>query len=118
MLLHGNGPFVPNPSKQSNKTRGKQTTIHQNQALKQTYIEKCESIKEIVRKEDESDVSEEMIFGRLTKLRLESLGRLVRFYSGDGTLQFSCLEEEKRRESEGKIGNFIHALACYLHLYL
>ncbi|KAL5166934.1 putative disease resistance protein [Glycine soja] len=61
--------------------------------LKMLYIEKCESIKEIVRKEDESDVSEEMIFGRLTKLRLESLGRLVRFYSGDGTLQFSCLEE-------------------------
>ncbi|KAG4377899.1 hypothetical protein GLYMA_18G226850v4 [Glycine max] len=61
--------------------------------LKMLYIEKCESIKEIVRKEDESDASEEMIFGRLTKLRLESLGRLVRFYSGDGTLQFSCLEE-------------------------
>ncbi|KAL5166923.1 Disease resistance protein [Glycine soja] len=61
--------------------------------LKMLYIEKCESIKEIVRKEDERDVSEEMIFGRLTKLRLESLGRLVRFYSGDGTLQFSCLEE-------------------------
>ncbi|XP_028215342.1 uncharacterized protein LOC114397487 isoform X4 [Glycine soja] len=61
--------------------------------LKILYIEKCESIKEIVRKEDESDASEEMIFGRLTKLRLESLGRLVRFYSGDGTLQFSCLEE-------------------------
>ncbi|KAL2570202.1 hypothetical protein AAZV13_18G173200 [Glycine max] len=61
--------------------------------LKILYIEKCESIKEIVRKEDESDASEEIIFGRLTKLRLESLGRLVRFYSGDGTLQFSCLEE-------------------------
>ncbi|KAL5166946.1 putative disease resistance protein [Glycine soja] len=61
--------------------------------LKMLYIEKCESIKEIVRKEDESDASEEIIFGRLTKLRLESLGRLVRFYSGDGTLQFSCLEE-------------------------
>ncbi|KAH1199675.1 hypothetical protein GmHk_18G052976 [Glycine max] len=61
--------------------------------LKMLYIEKCESIKEIVRKEDESDASEEIIFGRLTELRLESLGRLVRFYSGDGTLQFSCLEE-------------------------
>ncbi|XP_028213984.1 uncharacterized protein LOC114396282 isoform X2 [Glycine soja] len=61
--------------------------------LKILYIEKCESIKEIVRKEDESDAFEEIIFGRLTKLRLESLGRLVRFYSGDGTLQFSCLEE-------------------------
>ncbi|KAL5166960.1 putative disease resistance protein [Glycine soja] len=57
------------------------------------YIEKCESIKEIIRKEDESDASEEIVFGRLTELRLESLGRLVRFYSGDGTLQFSCLEE-------------------------
>uniref|UniRef100_A0A0R0FCI4 AAA+ ATPase domain-containing protein n=1 Tax=Glycine max TaxID=3847 RepID=A0A0R0FCI4_SOYBN len=61
--------------------------------LKILYIEKCESIKEIVRKEDESDASEEIIFGRLTKLWLESLGRLVRFYSGDDTLQFSCLEE-------------------------
>ncbi|KAG4937118.1 hypothetical protein JHK85_052037 [Glycine max] len=61
--------------------------------LKILYIGKCESIKEIVRKEDESDASEEIIFGRLTKLWLESLGRLVRFYSGDDTLQFSCLEE-------------------------
>ncbi|KAH1199672.1 hypothetical protein GmHk_18G052974 [Glycine max] len=83
--------------------------------LKMLYIEKCESIKEIVRKEDESDLSEEMIFGRLTKLRLESLGRLVRFYSGDGTLQFSCLEEATIAEcpnmntfSEG----FVEKSAC------
>ena len=58
--------------------------------LKILYIEKCESIKEIVRKEDESDASEEIIFGRLTELRLESLGRLVRFYSVLPLFQFWC----------------------------
>ncbi|CAJ1816601.1 unnamed protein product [Sphenostylis stenocarpa] len=54
----------------------------------------CKSIKEIVKKEDE-DTSEEIIFGRLKTLTLNSLSRLVRFYSGNAILQLSCLRTAK-----------------------
>ncbi|RDY12350.1 putative disease resistance protein, partial [Mucuna pruriens] len=59
--------------------------------LETLSIGKCKSIKEIVKKEDE-DASDEIIFGRLSKLELDSLPSLVSFYLGNATLQLSCLE--------------------------
>ncbi|RDY04607.1 putative disease resistance protein, partial [Mucuna pruriens] len=55
-------------------------------------VTNCESIKEIVKKEDEV-ASDEIIFRRLTALRLISLPRLVSFYSGNATLEFTYLQE-------------------------
>ncbi|KAK7394838.1 hypothetical protein VNO78_15379 [Psophocarpus tetragonolobus] len=52
-------------------------------------IQDCESTKEIVTE----DASHKIVFGRLKTLRLHSLPRLVRFYSGNATLQFLCLEK-------------------------
>uniref|UniRef100_A0A0R0F2W8 AAA+ ATPase domain-containing protein n=1 Tax=Glycine max TaxID=3847 RepID=A0A0R0F2W8_SOYBN len=60
--------------------------------LETLSIEKCESMKEIVKKEEE-DASDEIIFGRLRRIMLDSLPRLVRFYSGNATLHLKCLEE-------------------------
>ncbi|XP_047177850.1 uncharacterized protein LOC124844879 isoform X2 [Vigna umbellata] len=59
--------------------------------LETLRIENCESMKEIIEKEDENGY-DEIIFGRLTKLWLYSLPRLVSFYSGNDTLQFSSLQ--------------------------
>jgi len=60
--------------------------------LETLIIKNCESIKEIARKEDEDeDGCDEIIFRRLTTLRLYSLPRLQNFLSGNATLQFSCL---------------------------
>jgi len=59
--------------------------------LESLRIENCESLEEIIEKEDE-DGSDQIIFGRLTKLWLYSLPRLVSFYSGNATLQFSSLQ--------------------------
>ena len=50
----------------------------------------CESMKEIVKKEDEY-ASGEIILGRLATLELNSLSRLLSFYSGNAMLQLSCL---------------------------
>ncbi|KAK7395380.1 hypothetical protein VNO78_15933 [Psophocarpus tetragonolobus] len=58
--------------------------------LETLIIKNCVSIKEKAKKEDEDD-SDEIIFQRLTKLTLVSLPKLVSFYSGNATLQFSCL---------------------------
>ncbi|KAL9315080.1 hypothetical protein ACSQ67_016081 [Phaseolus vulgaris] len=52
----------------------------------------CESMKEIVKKEDE-DASGEIVLGRLTTLELDSLSRLVSFYSGNAMLQLPCLRK-------------------------
>ncbi|KAG4922379.1 hypothetical protein JHK86_051192 [Glycine max] len=60
--------------------------------LESLSIRECESMKEIVKKEEE-DASDEIIFGRLRTIMLDSLPRLVRFYSGNATLHFTCLEE-------------------------
>ncbi|KAG4922369.1 hypothetical protein JHK86_051182 [Glycine max] len=60
--------------------------------LERLSIRECESMKEIVKKEEE-DASDEIIFGRLRRIMLDSLPRLVRFYSGNATLHFKCLEE-------------------------
>lgn len=60
--------------------------------LESLIVHKCESLKEIVTKEDEDGSDREIIFGQLNMLRLISLPRLVCFYSGDSTLQFSCLQ--------------------------
>ncbi|KAG4922374.1 hypothetical protein JHK86_051187 [Glycine max] len=60
--------------------------------LESLSISECESMKEIVKKEEE-DASDEIIFGRLRRIMLDSLPRLVRFYSGNATLHFTCLEE-------------------------
>jgi len=54
-------------------------------------IEKCDLIREIVKKEDE-DASAEIKFRRLTTLELVSLPKLASFYSGKTTLQFSRLK--------------------------
>ncbi|KAG2404396.1 uncharacterized protein HKW66_Vig0113180 [Vigna angularis] len=51
---------------------------------------KCESMKEIVKNEDE-DAYEEIILGRLKKLKLNFLSKLVSFYSGNAMLQLPCL---------------------------
>ncbi|KOM37902.1 hypothetical protein LR48_Vigan03g128400 [Vigna angularis] len=59
--------------------------------LETLRIENCESMKEIIEKEDENGY-DEIIFGRLTKLWLYSLPRLVSFYSGNDILQFSSLQ--------------------------
>ena len=55
-------------------------------------IQNCESIKEIVKKENE-DASHEIIFGRVKTLNLDSLPLLGSFYSGNATLQFSRLKK-------------------------
>jgi len=50
----------------------------------------CESMKEIVKDEDE-EAYEEIILGRLKTLKLNFLSRLVCFYSGNAMLQLPCL---------------------------
>ena len=60
--------------------------------LESLSISECESMKEIVKKEEE-DASDEITFGSLRRIMLDSLPRLVRFYSGNATLHFKCLEE-------------------------
>jgi len=54
-------------------------------------VTNCESIKEIAKNEDE-DGCDEMVFGRLRFIDLNGLPSLVSFYSGNATLQCSCLE--------------------------
>ncbi|XP_022635604.1 uncharacterized protein LOC106759214 isoform X2 [Vigna radiata var. radiata] len=62
--------------------------------LETLVIENCASIKEIIEKEDE-DVNDEILLGRLSNLSLHSLPRLVSFYSGNATLNFSSLQQVK-----------------------
>ncbi|BAT83769.1 hypothetical protein VIGAN_04098700 [Vigna angularis var. angularis] len=59
--------------------------------LETLIINSCESIKEII-KDEKEDGCAEMVFGRLKSIELESLPRLVRFYSGKATLQCSYLK--------------------------
>ncbi|KOM37202.1 hypothetical protein LR48_Vigan03g058300 [Vigna angularis] len=59
--------------------------------LKTLIIKKCESIKEIVKNDDE-DGCDEIVFGRLRSIKLNSLPKLVSFYSGNATLQCSYLK--------------------------
>jgi len=59
--------------------------------LETLFIENCESIKEIIKKDDE-DGCDEMVFGRLRSIKLNSLPKLVSFYSGNATLQCSYLK--------------------------
>ena len=59
--------------------------------LESLSIRECESMKKIVKKEEEH-TSDEIIFGRLRRIMLDSLPRLVRFYSGNATLHFTCLQ--------------------------
>ncbi|XP_047155417.1 uncharacterized protein LOC124826602 [Vigna umbellata] len=54
-------------------------------------IKNCESIKEIVKKENE-DGCDEIICRRLRSIKLNSLPKLVSFYSGNATLQCSYLK--------------------------
>ena len=60
--------------------------------LETLSIKKCESIKEIVKNENE-DGCDEMVFGRLRSIKLNCLPRLVRFYSGNATLHCSYLKK-------------------------
>jgi len=62
--------------------------------LENLQIMDCESIKEIAKCEDE-DGFDEMVFGGLRLIELNCLRSLVSFYSGNATLQFSCLEAVK-----------------------
>ncbi|XP_022635611.1 uncharacterized protein LOC106758545 isoform X2 [Vigna radiata var. radiata] len=59
--------------------------------LENLSIKKCESIKEVVKKDDE-DGCDEIVFGRLRSITLKYLPRLIIFYSGNATLQCSCLQ--------------------------
>ncbi|WVZ05355.1 hypothetical protein V8G54_018701 [Vigna mungo] len=59
--------------------------------LETLTIKKCESIKEIVKKEDENGC-DEIVFVRLRSIKLNSLPKLVSFYSGNATLQCSYLK--------------------------
>ncbi|XP_068484966.1 uncharacterized protein [Phaseolus vulgaris] len=62
--------------------------------LETLTINKCESIKEIAKNEDEDeDDCDEMVFGRLRSIKLNCLPRLVRFYSGNATLHCSYLKK-------------------------
>ncbi|XP_052724944.1 uncharacterized protein LOC108347396 isoform X2 [Vigna angularis] len=54
-------------------------------------IKNCESIKEIVKKEEE-DACDEIVFGQLRSIKLNSLPKLLSFYSGNATLKFLCLQ--------------------------
>jgi len=60
--------------------------------LETLSIKKCESIKEIVKDENE-DGCDKMVFGRLRSIKLNCLPRLVRFYSGNATLHCSYLKK-------------------------
>jgi len=55
-------------------------------------VRNCKSMKEIAKKEDE-DNDDEIIFGQLRTLTLDSLPGLAGFYLGKATLKFSCLKE-------------------------
>ncbi|XP_022635602.1 uncharacterized protein LOC106758399 [Vigna radiata var. radiata] len=59
--------------------------------LETLSIKKCESIKEVVKKDDE-DGCDEIVFGKLRSIKLNSLPKLVSFYSGNATLQCSYLK--------------------------
>ncbi|XP_022635607.1 uncharacterized protein LOC106758566 [Vigna radiata var. radiata] len=59
--------------------------------LETVKIQKCESIKEIVKKDDEDDC-DEIVFIRLRSIELNSLPKLISFYSGNATLQCSYLK--------------------------
>ncbi|BAT83739.1 hypothetical protein VIGAN_04094400 [Vigna angularis var. angularis] len=59
--------------------------------LETLTIKKCESIKEIVKKEDENGC-DEIVFVRLRSIKLNSLPKLVSFYPGNATLQCSYLK--------------------------
>jgi len=83
--------------------------------LETLIIKNCESIKEIVIKENE-DGCDEMVFGRLRSIKLNCLPRLVSFYSGNATLQCSYLKKvmvakcpNMKTFSEGviKVPNFL-----------
>ncbi|KAJ1426838.1 P-loop containing nucleoside triphosphate hydrolase [Sesbania bispinosa] len=61
--------------------------------LEYLFIFDCESIEEIITKEDDDGSDHEIIvFERLVMLMLSSLPSLVCFYSGNTTLQFSYLQ--------------------------
>ncbi|WVZ06066.1 hypothetical protein V8G54_019412 [Vigna mungo] len=55
-------------------------------------VKYCESIKEIAKSEDGDDCDEILVFGRLRSIELDSLPRLLRFYSGNATLRCLCLK--------------------------
>jgi len=59
--------------------------------LETLTVTNCESMKEIAKNEDE-DGCDEMVFGRLRCIDLNGLPSLVSFYSGNATLQCSCLD--------------------------
>ena len=61
--------------------------------LREMSIEKCELMREIVAKEDEESIEEEIVFGELTKLYLNNLSNLGSFYIGNCTLRFPYLEK-------------------------
>ncbi|KAL2336159.1 hypothetical protein Fmac_010605 [Flemingia macrophylla] len=61
--------------------------------LKRLEVKTCESLKEIVSAENESDEVKEIIFMQLEILYLKQLLQLRRFYSGNCTLRFPCLEK-------------------------
>jgi len=58
--------------------------------LKEILVEQCESLKEIVAKEEDEDENE-MIFMKLEYLTLISLDKFESFYTGSSTLSFPSL---------------------------
>ncbi|XP_057744732.1 uncharacterized protein LOC130962545 [Arachis stenosperma] len=59
--------------------------------LEELKVEYCNSLKEIVGKEEESGTEDIIEFKRLHRITLNHLGRLECFYSGNATLQFPSL---------------------------
>jgi len=69
--------------------------------LKEIIVKECESLKEIVAKEEDEDkpkgkgehkYENKMIFMKLENLTLISLDKIERFYTGSSTLNFPCLK--------------------------
>ncbi|XP_054793389.1 uncharacterized protein LOC129298976 [Prosopis cineraria] len=60
--------------------------------LEELVIGKCGSIQEIVPKKDDGSDEDELTFGKLIVLFLDSLQRLGSFHSGNSTLNFPCLK--------------------------
>ncbi|MED6112189.1 hypothetical protein PIB30_059419 [Stylosanthes scabra] len=59
--------------------------------LEELHVESCKSVKEIVGEEQQSVTEDVIEFKKLERIKLQSLGRLECFYSGNATLKLPSL---------------------------